>query len=203
MTTQAGLRAAKTALRKKMKDKLKGLTAEDKLRQSMRVTEKLLSLGQYSQARSVALYLSMEDEVNTASILEDVFSSGKVCYVPRYEEGGSRMEMVRLRDLEDYQGLPTTRWNIKQPERGEEREEALQSEAGLDLILVPGLAFTRTGGRCGRGRGYYDTYLARALSSLPSQPTTIGLAFAEQLVEEEELPTDEHDHNIDFVISSD
>ena len=181
-----------------MKEKLGSLTAESKACQSRRVTEKLLALSQYRTARSVALYLSMDDEINTESLLADVLTGGKLCYIPRYEPGSSRMEMVRLRDLEDLERLPRTKWNIKQPELGEEREEALQ--AGLDLIIVPGLAFTRTGARCGRGRGYYDTYLARAASSLSSSPPlTIALAFTEQLLEE--LPTDSHDCNIDLVIT--
>lgn len=145
----------------------------------------------------------MDDEVNTGSIMEDILSSGKLCYIPRYEEGGNKMEMVRLRDLQDYESLPRTRWNIKQPDMREEREEALESEGGLDLILVPGLAFSLSGGRCGRGRGYYDSYLARARTSLSNLPITIGLAFTEQLVEAAELPTEHHDYNIDFVISSD
>ena len=140
----------------------------------------------------------MDDEINTETILADVLTGGKQCYIPRYEPGSSKMEMVRLRDLEDYERLPRTKWNIKQPGLGEEREEAL--EAGLDLILVPGLAFTRTGARCGRGRGYYDAYLARVTSTLASSPPlTIALAFNEQLLEE--LPTESHDCNIDIVIT--
>ena len=140
----------------------------------------------------------MDDEINTETILADVLTGGKHCYIPRYEPGSSKMEMVRLRDLEDYERLPRTKWHIKQPGLGEEREEAL--EAGLDLILVPGLAFTKTGARCGRGRGYYDAYLARAASTLASSPPlTIALAFNEQLLEE--LPTESHDCNIDIVIT--
>ena len=57
MTSQAGLQAAKAVLRKKMKAKLVGLTAESKAEQSRRVTEKLLAMSQYRTARSVALYL--------------------------------------------------------------------------------------------------------------------------------------------------
>ena len=65
----------------------------------------------------------------------------------------NKMDMVRLVDLEDYERLPRTKWNIKQPAEDEVREEALESETGLDLVLVPGLAFSRRGERCGRGRG--------------------------------------------------
>ena len=57
MTSQAGFQAAKAVLRKKMKEKLVGLTAESKAEQSRRVTEKLLAMSQYRTARSVALYL--------------------------------------------------------------------------------------------------------------------------------------------------
>ena len=50
------------------------------------------------------------------------------------------MEMVLLRDWADYESLPRTKWDIKQPADGEARQEALEDRAGgLDLILMPGL----------------------------------------------------------------
>ena len=57
MASSAGIQAAKAVLRKKMKERLKCLTAENKAEQSNGVTEKLLGLTQYRSARSVALYL--------------------------------------------------------------------------------------------------------------------------------------------------
>jgi 5-formyltetrahydrofolate cyclo-ligase len=50
---------------------------------------------------------------------------------------------------------------VAQPEDAEARENALSDGRGLDLIIVPGLAFTLEGDRLGRGKGYYDTYLER------------------------------------------
>ena len=86
---------------------------------------------------------------------------------------GNRMDMVRLLDMEDYDSLSRTKWNIKQPDENDEREEALDNDGGgLDLILIPGLAFTREGDRCGRGRGYYDTYLQKAQDKFGKIPTT-------------------------------
>ena len=108
--------------------------------------------------------------------------------------------MVRLRDLQDYESLPTTSWNIKQPAEDEVREEGL--EQGLDLILMPGLAFTEDGKRLGRGKGYYDTYLEKAIKAAKvagkAAPKTIALAFKEQIVED--IPMSEHDKVIDKVI---
>ena len=72
MTSQAGLQAAKTVLRKKMKAKLLSLTAESKAEQSRRVTEKLLASSQYRTARSVALYLRWVVMVGPTDISESV-----------------------------------------------------------------------------------------------------------------------------------
>ena len=55
--------------------------------------------------------------------------------------GGNHMEMVKLYDMDDYESLPLTKWNIRQPKDDEERPEALH-EKSLDLILVPGTGCT-------------------------------------------------------------
>lgn len=65
----------------------------------------------------------------------------------------------------------------------------------LDLVLVPGLAFTREGARLGRGAGFFDRFLAhRAAHAIK-----IGLGFAFQIVES--LPLDPHDVKLDLVVS--
>jgi len=73
---------------------------------------------------------------------------------------------------------------------------------GLDLMLVPGLAFTRSGQRLGRGKGYYDRYLYR-YRQLPdvNALTTIALAFRQQIVGD--IPTSEHDVVVDMVLFDD
>ena len=106
------------------------------------------------------------------------------------------MEMVLLKDLHDYNALPTTKWNIKQPSDDDIREEALEN-GGLDLMLVPGMAFTEDGKRLGRGKGYYDTYLANTKNNQISTTKTIALAFIEQIVTD--IPVDDHDFFIDRV----
>lgn len=56
----------------------------------------------------------------------------------------------------------------------------------IDLLFVPGLAFTCDGHRLGYGGGYYDRFLPRC-----TQATLVACAFPEQIVEE--LPLEEHD----------
>ena len=67
----------------------------------------------------------------------------------------------------------------------------------LDVVIVPGLAFTRRGDRLGQGGGWYD----RLLAELPDDCTTIGVGFSIQLVDD--LPVEPHDTRVDVVITED
>ena len=65
----------------------------------------------------------------------------------------------------------------------------------LDVVVVPGLAFTADGRRLGQGGGHYDRFLPR----LRPDCITIGTCFAEQLVAD--LPTTDDDVRVDHVAS--
>lgn len=69
---------------------------------------------------------------------------------------------------------------------------------GLDLVIVPGLGFTRQGHRLGRGKGYYDSFFENYRKKFGRFPVTVGLAFREQICNT--LPTTEHDVQLDFVL---
>lgn len=192
---QRTLRAAKQLLRKEIKARLKGLSNEEKSQQSRIVTNKLLSLECYQNSRTLSVYLSMPNEVDTQDILADIFEKQKKCFIPHY--AGDEMKMVTLKDQKDYDDLPVTSWNIKQPDDAEARACAID-EGGLDVVIVPGLGFTRTGLRLGRGKGYYDNYFRKHEQLLNKKPVLIGLAFECQMVDE--LPADEFDVNLDLVL---
>ncbi len=65
----------------------------------------------------------------------------------------------------------------------------------IDLIVVPGTAFTRAGARMGRGRGYYDRYLSRP----GFHARTVGVCYTHQLLDT--LPVEPHDVPLDRVIA--
>jgi len=68
--------------------------------------------------------------------------------------------------------------------------------ATIDVVVVPGLAFTTSGDRLGQGGGWYDRFLA----SLRPEAIKIGVAFAPQIVES--LPVEPHDIRMDVVITA-
>lgn len=73
---------------------------------------------------------------------------------------------------------------------------------GIDLFIVPGVAFTRSGNRLGHGMGYYDKYLTQHAEKYAHKKTTImALALNEQIVDVEDLPMDDHDVRLNYVVT--
>ncbi|XP_010875094.1 5-formyltetrahydrofolate cyclo-ligase isoform X1 [Esox lucius] len=199
----AALRAAKQALRKEIKKRVAALDDPEKLRQSQVISKKLFKHPKYASCERIGVFLSMHDEVRTEDILHHVFKHGKTCFMPKYltRDTSNHMDMVKLNSMEDMMSLPLTSWNIRQPSDDDiTREEALET-GGLDLILMPGLGFDRSGKRLGRGKGFYDTYLKRCMNHPKGKPYTIALAFKEQLCED--IPVNDNDVLIDEVLYED
>nr|ACO11718.1 5-formyltetrahydrofolate cyclo-ligase [Caligus rogercresseyi] len=174
---------AKKELRPLAKSRLGSLTSEEKTRQSARICRALLKEPLYVSARSISVYLNMKDEVGTMDIVKDAFRSNKKVYIPQYfTKPEASMNMVELLGMEDLESLPKTSWHTKQPPSGENTHREIAKE--IDLIIVPGLAFSLAGERLGRGMGFYDKYL----SGLHQRPATLALAFDVQIFEK--LPTE-------------
>ena len=66
----------------------------------------------------------------------------------------------------------------------------------VDVFLVPGVAFTTSGKRLGRGGGYYDKLLSKYPDTLK-----IGITFNERIMQD--LPTESHDISMDYVFTND
>jgi 5,10-methenyltetrahydrofolate synthetase len=81
-----------------------------------------------------------------------------------------------------------------------QRSLSTHAAGGLDLIVVPGLAFTVKGHRLGRGKGYYDVFLDKCRKIQGTPPLTVGLAFSQQVVPH--VPTDKDDICVDHVLYS-
>jgi len=200
------IRALKWAARRALRQRLASLHPDIQRTQSQRVWERLQALPIYNRSKYVAVYLSVRGEVDTAPIVEHLLSrSDKVCYVPHTDAETGEMRMLSVESMQDLSTFQcNNKWGILEPpaESIKHRKEAVE-ERKLDLIIVPGLAFTRTGLRLGKGKGYYDRYITRAehmsrLHSLP-RPYFVALGFNEQL--EDNIPVLPHDQRVDLVIT--
>ena len=74
--------------------------------------------------------------------------------------------------------------------------------AGIDFVLLPGVAFARDGARLGYGGGYYDKLLARIDSvkkTRPKHPALVAAAFSMQLVKE--IPQEATDRKVEWLLT--
>ncbi|XP_068415241.1 5-formyltetrahydrofolate cyclo-ligase isoform X7 [Eschrichtius robustus] len=127
----AAVSSAKRSLRAELKRRLRALSAEERLRQSRLLAQKVFTHSQYQKSKRISIFLSMQDEIETEEIIKDIFQQGKTCFIPRYQFQSNHMDMVKLASPEEISSLPKTSWNIHQPSEVEAREEALSTEAGL------------------------------------------------------------------------
>lgn len=165
----------KAELRKKMRLLNRSLSPEERTRLSAELWERVEKSEAFRAARCVALFSSLPDEPDTTPALA-AWSTRKRLLVPRVE--GEVMHFYDYRPEQMAEGS----FGISEPEGLE-----CVSPAEIDLILVPGVAFTRRGDRMGRGKGFYDKYLIQ----LRPDAVKIGICYPHQLVDE--LPTEAHD----------
>ncbi|KPM05899.1 5-formyltetrahydrofolate cyclo-ligase-like protein [Sarcoptes scabiei] len=167
MNDENEINKAKRKVRRLISLKLKQLTPEEIQSQSQLVQEKLYNLEEFRQSKRIGIFLSMPNEIDTIPILRKCFEDKKQCFVPRFDLKNPLMDMIECYSFEDYLSLPIEPlYKIKQPSMDDadhrERLNVFNTD-GLDLLLVPGVAFTKTGLRLGHGKGYYDRWLAKCL----------------------------------------
>ena len=139
------------------------------------------TLTQYASARRVMAFAATAGEPDTDSLFARLERDTKTLVLPSMQDGRIVPRLVGA-------GLVAGAHGILSP-----RGEAVDPET-IDLVIVPGLAFTTAGARLGRGGGHYD----RFLPTLRRGCSVVGVCFAEQLLDE--LPCEPHDGNMDVVV---
>jgi 5-formyltetrahydrofolate cyclo-ligase len=155
------------------------------------IWDKILALPQFASARTVMTYLDIGSEVRTRRYVPALWRLGKKVVVPYCVA-----RELRLFHLKNMDELSPGTWQILEPKpEWRERAERQVEAAELDLIVVPGLAFDRCGGRLGLGKGYYDRFLPH----IRSDAVKIAPAFECQLIDK--IPVLPHDVGVDFVVT--
>ena len=185
-------------------------------------TTKLLSLAEYQNAKSIAVYLSMPSgELSTTGIVHDALKSGKNVYIPyiHTKDKTSVMDMLALGSMTEFESLQPDKWGIPslQTTQIEGRQNGLTQ--GLDLIVMPGMAFDHGFRRLGHGKGYYDHFLTQYSKQTSKMPflgkksetirlfpqlnsMIVALSLQDQLLSEE-IPVVEHDWLVDAIVVGD
>lgn len=132
----------------------------------------------------IAVYLASKEEIDLTDFISAALSFGCTIVAPRWN--GTEYELVRIESLETLVSGPH---GILEPPAG-----PVIRPQDVRAWLVPGLAFTKDGGRLGYGGGWYD----RLLANVPKHIPKIGVAYAFQIVDA--LPSEPHDARLTDVI---
>ena len=173
----------KAALRRQIREQKRAMTEEQINAASARLGELFAATEQYRNAKTIYGYLPYNQEVRTVPMLEQALKDGKRVAVPKVY--GEEMKFIYITDLtqieKGYAGIP------------EPVADAPVADDPAALVLMPGLAFTKSGDRMGYGGGFYDKFLAAE----PSHPT-VALCYGFQMVDQ--LPTEQYDIPVDLVL---
>jgi 5-formyltetrahydrofolate cyclo-ligase len=152
---------------------------ENKDELSREIVARCMALPEYQQAKTVLFYL------------DNALASGKKIVVPYCVDG--ELELFHLTNPEE---LAIGMYRILEPKTELRTVDAHRVDVKeIDLIIVPGVAFDREGGRTGHGKGYYDKLLEHARPDTP----LVALAFECQLFDK--IPMQDHDVFMDKVIT--
>ena len=209
-STEQLIRQAKKDIRRQIKANLNlrknifGLNESD----SKKACSLLSDSEIYKKANVILAYMPMPEEVDIMPVIKNALILGKYVAVPRIINGTNDMDFYLLKNAKSGREIGKDFEN--QLERGvfgiREPKECLKKlslsdirKASYDtgcLVLVPALAFERSGARLGRGKGFYDKFL----SALKGSPViSCGVCFNFQILDS--VPTETNDFAVDYILS--
>lgn len=187
------MKEEKRILRKKMKQAIMAMSEKERAIKSLSVITELENDPVFKQAKTILSFWSLADEIDTHRF-NNRWKEEKKILLPVVM--GDDME---LRPFLGEEAMQTGAFNIQEPTGA-----AFDNLNDIDLVVVPGVAFSRNGNRLGRGRGFYDRLLqkirnANLLSENNNKHChTIAICFPCQICES--LPTEAWDEKVEKVI---
>jgi len=162
------------------------LLTPDEIRQKSRqISEKIPHLEQVENKNAIACYLAVNNEPNIQNIITYFLEAGRTVVIPAFFEKLKQYKFVTLSSLNN---LEIGQYQIPQP-----LKLLPVDSIKIDLVLLPGLAFSEDGLRLGYGKGVYDRLLA------DTNALKIGVAYDFQVIDHFE--SESHDIKVDFVIT--
>ncbi len=177
----------KKEIREKYRKIRKQIRPETRKFADVQIAERLFNYSMYQEAHFIYCYMSFKDEADTASIIDKSLRLGKQVALPRVS-GKRKMEFFLINGQKD---LAAGFMGIREP-----AAHCLPAPSPAEdaLVLLPGLAFDRSGARLGYGGGFYDAYLAKHAGCRKA-----ALAYSVQIAPT--IPTEPADVKTDVIIT--
>lgn len=166
----------------------------DKEKLSDIICQKFIDQAAYQQADTVMWYLHCRSEVRTLRFLMAALQEAKNCVIPYCTLDQKGEPKLGLWLLEDLSELKPGTWGILEPPKSRWGEKEVSPEQ-LDLVMVPGVAFDKEGGRLGNGAGYYD----RLLQEVRLDTELTAVCYESQICDK--IIMEKHDVYMDTILT--
>ena len=201
----------KQELRKEIRNRKRQFTQGQLGELSLSAISKLRKHPKVMAAHTLLLYYSLPDEVNTHEWIDELVAEGKRVLLPVVVND---KDMV-IREYTGKHDLAEGSFHIMEPVGKLFAEEDYQE---IEVAIIPGMSFDDDGHRLGRGKGYYDRFLAKLRGTevdksgtevdksdtedknLGTEVYKIGVCFGFQKLQE--IPFESHDILMNEVINS-
>ncbi len=180
----------KFVVRQDMRRRRDAISLDQVLNLSRAIENRLFTCKEFLACQNVIFFLSFGNEVRTDEMISRSLKDRKRVYVPRLVRRKRRMEVCEITDMD--QEFELGSYGIREPSRLSSR---VVSPSIIDAVIVPGLAFDRSGGRIGFGGGYFDWFFKQ----LPDDALRLGVAYEFQVMDS--IPQDFWDERVQKIFA--
>ena len=175
----------KNEIRNRYKELRRGISETEVREMSRLAAQVFLDSDLYKNSRIIMLYIPLRNETDTKDIIKKAFEDGKVLVFPITErENGEITPYFAEKDTVFKKG----NFSVFEP-----CDTQMADPEKIDVVIVPGIAFDKSGNRIGFGKGCYDKFLKS------TKAVRIGYCYEAQLCEE--IPADGLDERMDWIIT--
>ena len=167
--------------------------------QSQKALIELYNFDLFKKASCVLSFVSYGTEIKTNQLLDIILNENKMLCLPRTEN--EKMEFYYINSDEDFsEQTEIGEYGITVPKSNQDKLD-LNSIPDKTLIIIPGLAFDERGNRLGKGKGYYDKFLAELLSTSEKEKILgiVGYCYDFQIIDK--VITEPNDIPVDYIVS--
>lgn len=175
----------KKELRKELKSKRKNL--EKKAQSDEFIRENLICSDLYLESKQVLFYAGLDDEINLDECINDALLLSKKAALPVCTDDSGNMEFYYINAMND---LKSGFFGVREPDINKCEKVTDFSDS---ICIVPAIAYDKSGYRLGYGKGYYDRFLKN------NTLISVGVCYNELI--EEDLPRDEYDIPVNYIIT--
>ena len=177
----------KSNLRKSIRQQLETLEQNEYHTYSEQIKNRFFANKLVEKSTTIGLTISSFPEVDTEGIIRELWNRNKTVVVPKCSPKKRSMTFYKL---ESFDQLETVYMQLLEP--NPLITEPVSSD-DIDLLVVPGVVYSKPGYRVGYGGGYYDRFLSNYNGA------TISLAFDMQI--KESIEREEFDLPVDTILT--